>query len=233
MVLLHIDSRHRSQNSPISNATFKLVRPLQGMTRARVKSASFFNTFHNISDGSNVLITSSGSITVPPAFYTATTFVALLDAQLVGLFGGAGPYVAFDPGTNTVNFILGANSIDGMNSSMAEILGLDQNATLTGIFSTFLHLAFPLYVCFSSPLLTTHGEHIHAGKDPSHIQIQPFLTIPVSSGYLDQQVFDPVLPEHWVPLHNSGTHIDIRVFDPSSGREYTESTHWSLLIEIE
>ena len=203
------------------------------MTRARVRSASFFNTFHNISEDSNVLLTSSGSITVPPAFYTAPTFVALLNAQLVGLFGGAGPYVAFDAGTNTVNFVLGANSIDGINSSMAETLGLDQNVTLTGIFSTFLHLAFPSYVCFSSPLLTTHGEHIHAGKQPSHIQIQPFLTVPVSSGYLDQQVFDPVLAEGWIPLHNSGTHIDIRVFDPSSGREYTEATHWSLLIEIE
>ena len=124
------------------------------------------------------------------------------------------------------------NSVNG-NSSMAETLGLGENGTITGIFSTFLHLAFPSYVCFSSPLLTAHGEHIHAGKQPSHIQIQPFLTVPISSGFLDQQVFDPVLAEGWLPLHNSGSHIDIRVFDPSSGREYTEATHWSLLIEIE
>ena len=233
MVLLHIDSRHRSPNSSISNATFKLTRPLQGMTRARVRSASLFSNFHNVSEDNNVLITSSGSITMPPAFYTASTFVALLDAQLIAVFGGTGPYVGFDQSSNTLNFILGANSIDGVGSNMAETLGLSENATNTGIFSTFLHLAFPSYVCFSSPLLTAHGEHIHAGRQPSHSQIQPFLTVPISSGFLDQQVHDPALSELWQPLHNSGSHIDIRVYDPSSGREYTEATHWSLLIEIE
>ena len=96
-----------------------------------------------------------------------------------------------------------------------------------------LPVSFPSYVCFSSPLLTTSNQHIHAGKQPSHIQIQPFLTVQISSGFLDEQVHDPALSELWLPLHNSGSHIDIRVFDPSSGREYTEATHWSLLIEIE
>ena len=140
MTLLHIDSRHRSPNSSISNATFKLTRPLKGMTRARVRSASFFNNFHNISSDNNGLITSSGSITLPPAFYTASTFVALLDAQMIAVFGGVGPYVAFDAGSNTLNFVLGANSIDGIGSSMAETLGLSENATNTGMFSTELCL---------------------------------------------------------------------------------------------
>ena len=232
MPLLHIDSRFRTNNSSISNSTFNLTRPIRGVTRARVRSVSFFNTFNNISADDNELVTSSGTVTIVPAFYTAPTFVAVLDAQLAAAFG-AGPYVSFDASTNTLNWTLGANTVDGISSTMAETLGLPENATITGTFTSPLHLAFPSYLSLASPSFTSHEQNVHAGRPQQHIQVQPFATIPISSGYLGQQVHDPALPEQWMNVSNSLSTINIRLFDPSSGREYTEASHWSMLIEFE
>ena len=233
MPLLHIDSRFRTNNSSISNATFNLTRPLRGVTRARVRSVSFFNTFNNVSVDDNELMTSGGTVTIAPAFYEASTLVAVLDAQLLAVFGGAGPYVAFDTATNTLNWTLGANTVDGVGSTMAETLGLPENATLTGTFTSPLHLAFPSYLSMASPSFTSHEQNFHAGRPQQHIQIQPFCTIPISSGYLGQQVHDPALAEPWMNVSNSLSTIAIRLFDPASGREYDEASHWSMLIEFE
>jgi len=194
---------------------------------------SFFNTFNNISADDNELVTSSGTVTIVPAFYIASTLVAVLDARLVAAFGGVGPYVSFDAATNTLNWSLGANTIDGVSSSMAETLGLDENATITGTFTSPLHLAFPSYLSMASPSFTSHEQNIHAGRPQQHIQVQPFTTIPISSGYLGQQVHDPALPESWMNVSNTLSTINIRLFDPSSGREYEEASHWSMLIEFE
>ena len=233
MPLLHIDSRFRTNQSSISNSTFNLTRPIRGVTRARVRSVSFFNTFNNVSADDNQLVTSSGAITIVPAFYVASTLVAVLDAQLAAAFGGAGPYVAFDASNNTLNWTLGTNTVDGVGSSMAETLGLDENATITGTFQSPLHLAFPSYLSMASPSFTSHEQNVHAGRPQQHIQVQPFVTIPISSGYLGQKVHDPALPEPWMNVSNTLSTINIRLFDPSSGREYEEASHWSGLIEFE
>jgi len=198
-----------------------------------VRSVSFFNTFNNVSVDDNQLVTSSGTVTISPAFYVASTLVAVLDAQLVAVFGGAGPYVVFDASTNTLNWTLGANAIDGVSSSMAETLGLDENATITDTFTSPLHLAFPSYLSLASPSFTSHEQNVHAGRPQQHIMVQPFCTIPISSGYLGQQVHDPALAEQWMNVSNTLSTIHIRLFDPSSGREYEEASHWSALIEFE
>jgi len=193
---------------------------------------SFFNTFNNISADDNELVTSSGAITIAPAFYEASTLVAVLDAQLALAFG-AGPYVSFDASTNSLNWTLGANTIDGISSTMAETLGLPEHANITGTFTSPLHLAFPSYLSLASPSFTSHEQNVHAGRPQTHIQIQPFVTIPISSGYLGQQVHDPALPEPWMNVSNTLSTINIRLFDPASGREYEEASHWSMLIDFE
>ena len=244
MPLLHIDSRFRtpSSTSTVSNASFTLTRPAQNVHRARVRSVSFFNNFNNINVDNDTLATSSGYIVLPHAFYTASELESALEQQLSTLFATPytpGTYVTLNTSNNTLDWTLGVNTIDGVSSSLAQTLGLPRSAVLIGTFTTPLHLAFPAYISLSSPQFITAESNVHAGRASTHIQVQPFVSIPISSGYLSQQVHEPNLSEPWITFTSPRkqgitlSHIDVRLVDPSSGRELTEATHWSTLIEFE
>ena len=129
---LILDSRTRTSNN-VYNATFQLTKPISRVIKARVKHVQFANTLYNIGDGENTLVLSTGTLIIPPGFYTPTELVALLHAICV---------VTYNAGK--LNWTLGAVSITTQSTTMREILCLTLNTTYIGTFNTQLYLASPL-----------------------------------------------------------------------------------------
>ena len=233
MTLLHIDSRYRTRSSSASHADFNMIR-VPRMSRFRVKSFNFYNTLHNISDHNNTLVTSRGTITIPPGFYDVTSFMVLLDVQLMNVFGNVGPHIELDRTTNTLTWSLGTESIDGAASTISDVLNLDKNsAALSGDFTSILHLSVPANISLSSPQLNVGEHNFHAGQDAStHTSIQPFLTAPISVPYLIQQVYDQTEPYVIFDAPLNISRLTIKVFNPATGNEYHNLTHWNLILEF-
>jgi hypothetical protein len=235
MTFLHVDSRHRRPGTSHYNADFNLVRPLRGVRRARVKSVQFVNTFFNITSQNNTLSTSAGSVMVLPVGYLpANDFVTALNAALVVAFG-TGSYATLDAVTNEIDWILGINTVDG-SSPMADLLGLNNNnAALTGSFSSTLHLARPQYLSWSCSQLQSTGS-VHTGVNPQD-GLQPFAVIPVTSAYLSAQTYEPTVERELVldSGRNGRTisQLSFRIQDPSSGRDITELSSWAAVIEFQ
>jgi hypothetical protein len=238
MTFLHIDSRHRRRTTSPHNAIFDLSRPMQRIKTARLKSLVFVNSIDNISEGWNdTLLTSGGPVVLAPYFYTATELVEVLNANLsLTASYGAGTWVSLDPNNNRLNWTLGTNTISGY-SSMGELLGLpNANAALTGSFTTTLHLARPLYVSWSCNELRGGAGNIHAGHTDPKDSLQPLCVIPVTSGYLEQQVYEPTVERALVldSSRNGATlsSLNFRVVDPANGRDLTELASWGAVFEL-
>ncbi len=75
---LTLDSRTRTSNN-VHNTTFQLTKPISRCIKLGWNTYnSFANTLYNVGNGENVLVLSTGSLTVPPGFYSPAEFVALL-----------------------------------------------------------------------------------------------------------------------------------------------------------
>ena len=177
---LYIDSRSRNLGSTISNPTFLLEKKVTKIKRLRVKSISFANTFHNISDENNRLSTSSGDVIMPPGHYDASVFTVSLNAALVNAFG-AGSYVTFSQTTNEIEWNLGANSILPSQSTMSNVLGLNNKTSVTGSHVTTLYLATPSHISFLCKQLS-NDSHIYV--DEKHENFSPVITVPIQTPYL-------------------------------------------------
>ena len=95
---LILDSRTRTSNN-VYNATFQLTKPISRVTKVRVKHVQFANTLYNIGDGENTLVLSTGTLIIPPGFYTPTELVALLQTICVVTYN-----------TGKLNWALGVDS---------------------------------------------------------------------------------------------------------------------------
>jgi hypothetical protein len=155
---LILDSRTRTSNN-VYNATFQLTKPISRVNKVRVKHVQFANTLYNIGDGENTLVLSTGTLIIPPGFYTPTELVALLHAICV---------VTYNAGK--LNWTLGAGvSITTQSTTMREILGLTLNTTYTGTFITQLYLASPMNIDFiSSQITDTNGYVVYSGRDRTY-----------------------------------------------------------------
>ena len=234
---LYIDSRYRTRGSTRSSPSFNLIRPVPNVRTARVRSLQFVNTFHNLTVDNNTLLTSSGTVSVTEGFYSGINYVLALHASLVVAFG-AGSYVTFNSIYNTLDWTLGANTIDGTSaSSMASLLGLNNNdPALTGSFSSTLHIARPMYLAWSCAQLQPAGDrNYHVGE--SKESLQPCMTIPVTSGYLEAQTYQPSTPPTII-LDRGGpgvtlSRLDFTIRDASTGTEVRELADWSCLVEFD
>ena len=65
---------------------------------------------------------------IDPSFYDVTSFMVLLDVQLMNIFGGVGPYVSLDRTTNTLSWTLGTESINAAASTISDVLNLDNTS---------------------------------------------------------------------------------------------------------
>ena len=230
--ILHIDSRHRRHDSYVAQASFDLIRPVRNVRKAIVQSIQFVNNLHNITTDNNTLQTSSGTVIIAPLYYNGVNFVLQLNTQLVSVFG-AGTYVTFNSLTNEIDWTLGVNTIDGVTSAMKDVLGLSWDAALTGSFTTMLSLALPQYISFSCSQLRS-SQNIYVGDSEAKDSQQPFVVLPISSGYLEAQTWVPTYPvEILLSSGQNGTTIsklDFTITDPGSGRVINEMTSWAMVL---
>ena len=218
---LILDSRTRTSNN-VYNATFQLTKPISRVNKVRVKHVQFANTLYNIGDGENTLVLSTGTLIIPPGFYTPTELVALLQAICV---------VTYNAGK--LNWTLGAVSITTQSTTMREILGLTLNTTYTGTFITQLYLASPMNIDFiSSQITDTNGYIVYSGRDRT-MNTQPFFICPVTEGYGNMCVYSPY-NMHDIQIGNGSlSQLDFLICDNNSGRVLKELSHWSILLEVD
>ena len=233
--ILHLDSRSRLPLSTVSNASFLLPRPLSKVRKLKVKSVQFINTFNNISTNNNRISTNLGEITIPPKYYTAQILVLdEINNQLQLLECGS---VSLDDRTNKLSWNLNTLVVINTNlSTMNDILGLRHNTLYTSSFETQLFLATPQYISFSCDRLIGSDLSNIFPESKDEFGFQPFITIPVSSGYLQSQTHEP-LYERTITLDSGRNGIDIpmltiKVYDNHTRREINEITHWAMTLEF-
>ena len=225
---LHVDSRRRNAKSTTSRAEFDMPVHIRGLHQFRVKYFSFCNQLYNIVTGSNDTLVTGSTSTIPQGYYTHAQLVAAIDALVPGILT-AGPGGA-------LKWTLGAATIDVVNTTMRDVLGLsDRQNTFTGTFTTYANLATPQSVCLYSPQLVGPERErvVHAGL--AQHTLQSFLNIPVTAphGSVDTYMSDTESP---ILLDKQGhaelSKLQILVVDPSTERELTEIGNWSLLLEL-
>ena len=219
---LILDSRTRTSNN-VYNATFQLTKPISRVKTVRVKHVQFANTLYNVADGENTLVLSTGTLTMPPGFYTPTEFVTLLQTICS---------VTYNSGRLT--WALGAVSIVVAATTMREILGLTQNSTYTNTFTTQLYLASPMNTDFiSSQITDTQGYIVYSGRDRPRANNQPFFIAPVTEGNGKMCMYSPY-NMHDIQIGNGSlSQLDFLICDNNSGRVLTELSHWSMLLEVD
>ena len=233
MVLVHLDSKSRDITSrSICDCSFSLNVPITNVSQYRVQNISFYNTFHNINITNNKLLVNSGVISIEPGFYNASVFVSILNAQLSSLIGTVADYLTLDTTNNRLIWDIGTNII--YSSTMSDTLGLPKSINVSGSFHSALFLADPNYLSISSPQLNLE-QNIHGGVRGKDDQPTSFLTVPISVPYLSQTVYDNRMYDNrFKQFGNNMTfsRIDITLSDPQSGRFYSETVHWSMIIEF-
>ena len=219
---LILDSRTRTSNN-VYNATFQLTKPISRVKTVRVKHVQFANTLYNVADGENTLVLSTGTLTMPPGFYTPTEFVALLQT-ICSVTYNAGKLI----------WALGVGvSIVLATTTMREILGLTQNSTYTNTFTTQLYLASPMNTDFiSSQITDSHNYVVYSGRERP-MNNQPFFIAPVTEGNGKMCMYSPY-NMHDIQIGNGSlSQLDFLICDNNSGRVLTELSHWSMLLEVD
>ena len=227
--VLLLDSRQRSHGS-VHNATFLLPRPITRESRFRVKSLQFVNTFNNITNENNIISTNSGDIVIPEGNYTADELVNEINTQLI--IG----QVTLDHRTNILSWDINSGIIDTSLSTVSDILGFDRNVTYTQQFQTRLFLALPQMLSFICDRFGSDRSTI-IPESRDQYRFNPFITLAVSSAYLEQQTYTNERNEHVINLDRGGNGVDIPTLtitavDPYTRRQITELTHWAMLLEF-
>lgn len=201
-----------------------------------MKNVSWAHTVSNVRSENNVLFTNAGTVTVDQGFWTPQELVDELNTQLQTLFGTANTYAVFDPTNHTIAWQLGAGEqiyASHATSTMRDTIGLGHN-TFTGptTFTSRVFLADPVSVSFVSPQLQPGDLHIQSGPRNFH----PFLTAPVTGGYLDMCHYEPPVHQE-IRFNTPGITVagmlDVELVDTATGVELTEVAQWSMQIEIE
>jgi hypothetical protein len=189
-----------------------------------VKYVQFANTLFNVRDGQNVLgLIGLDKGIVPPAFYTPSELVALINSFGIGIS------ITYVQASNSLQWDVGDGVVDMTNSSLRETLGLQTGQTYTKIFTTGLFLAAPMNVDFISPQLQT-SYYSYSGRERA-TNTQPLITVPVNSGYGAMCVYQP---STLASLDAGGiqfAQLNFRVCDSLTGDELPEIGHWSMQIE--
>jgi hypothetical protein len=218
---LILDSRTRTSNNAY-DACFQLSKPISRVHSVRVKFAQFANTLYNVAPGENTIVLSTGTLIMPPGFYTPTEFVALLQTICS---------VTYNAGK--LSWTLGAVSIVVAATTMREVLGLTLNTTYTGTFNSRLYLASPMNLDFScSEITDTQGYIVYSGRERA-MNNQPFLSIPVTEGYGSMCFYSPHNMYDIKMGNSSLSQLDFLLCDSNSGRVLTELSHWSMLLEVD
>jgi hypothetical protein len=190
-----------------------------------MKYVQFANTLFNVRDGQNVLgLVGLDQGIVPPAFYTPSELVALINSFGIGIS------LTYVQASNSLVWDVGTGVVDTINSSLCDTLGLQTGQTsYTGTFTTGLFLAAPMNVDFISPQLQT-SYYSYSDRERA-TNTQPLITVPVLSGYGSMCVYQPST----LALLDAGgvqfSQLDFRVCDSLTGNMLPEIGHWSMQLE--
>ena len=143
---IYIGSERRTSESTIYHANIPLQNPLQGTYK--LKEARFPNSAYNIHSNNNTVITSLGTGTVSPGFYTSSSLPSALQTALGGTFT-----VTFNSITNKIT-IANSNSFTITGGTMLNVLGMQVTSVAatsvegTGLFNLSYDL-LNFYVCIN------------------------------------------------------------------------------------
>lgn len=231
--LVYLDSR-RSTGARPSNCFFQLNQPIIGGTQSRLVSFVFSNSLFNVTSENNTLVFSTTTVVIPSGHYSFSQLVTYLDTQLlatpafVALMGGA-PNAVVLSASNTALWTIGTNVLQG--GTFYPNLVLQAGTTATGNFETLLFLASPMAIALNSPSI--QGPSRFVNSVPQAIT-SPFYVANVESSFGEMESSSPSLQLQWVcPLSHANVQgLNVVVTDPENGRELTELSHWSALLEI-
>ena len=235
---IHLDSRSRENYTSISQSTFSLSKSICDVKGVRVKHVQIANTIFNIRLGLNDQITLSvdngvsytNQTYITPGFYTNSEYTSLLNTYLQGAMSVSTTCVALNSTNNTLSWTLPTGLyIDGLNSTSRHVLGLgDVNST--GSFTTKLFLGSPMSVSFVCPQL--QSTYNVFASDSMASRIEPFLSVPLKSGYGLIEYFEPTT-QYFIQLSNvTLSSLDFRIVDSFSGQIINEIGNWSIELEV-
>jgi hypothetical protein len=219
---LCLDTRTRSEGE-IWNPTFQLSKPISRIKSARIRCVQFGNTLYNIKQGENVLSMLSGSsVVLPPGFYRADELITKLRLVVD---------VTYDSTTGLLTWNIQVGSINFVHTTLQEILGLNGQVS-TGQFVTRLFLASPMNVDFVSPqLMNSSGAVVYGYRSSDNYQ--PFVTVPIASGYGVMNVYLPMNMPSLQLGDGSLSTMSVVCLDNEDGRLLKEMVHWSMIIEVD
>jgi hypothetical protein len=234
---LHLDSRSRDTHTLTYAPTFSLTRTICNVKQVRVKHVQIANTIHNIRADFNdqISISVDAGVTfetytyLTPGFYSGVRLVASLNTFLQGLSGLSG-VVTLDAANSKLNWSLPDNVlVDGRASTTRDILGLNDEV-YDGTYETLLFLAAPMSISFVCPQL--QSTYNVFSSQHRMARIEPFLTLPLVSGYNTMEYFAPRQMFTIELGKQTLSTLDFRVVDTISGTLLTELSQWSMELEI-
>ena len=225
---LLIDSRHRDVNTPIYAPSFRISQPIHGVKHVKVKWVQYGNLTHNIRSSNNTFSISQDNgttyldVSIPVGFYTA--------ADLVDAINTASPIptdiVSFVEANNTLNWSLPTGVVlNGMPSTMYNVLGISKIQTYIGTFSSTLYLALPNAISFSCQQLQSHSSIISTSGQPDN---GAFFTVPITVGYGQTGHYE-ASDQGFIHLNGVNlSQLSFSLKDLGTGEPLKEASHWTM-----
>ena len=185
--ILLIDSRDRSPQSTVDNATFELSRPIIGTRKCQVLFCMTYNTLFNVISPYNTLVIDGNTISISPGYYTGSSIVNSVDVTLKTIDPSLG--VTYNSISGNASFILGAHTITSTPLSF-EMLGI-KAASATGSFQTTINTTYPAVLSFHSPELSCDSMRT---TNRNQLDATPFLTVPLYAQYNNLNYYQSNFP---------------------------------------
>lgn len=230
---LYLDSRQSSGPRP-SSCFFNLNQTINNAIQVKVLSFVFANTLFNVIAPFNTLVFSTVTITVPPGFYAFSDFITYINTAMLA----SAPFVTalgMNPNgialsaQNTALWSLGTNVLMGGGLYSTFIL---QPGNYTASFDSPIFLAAPQALSLISPSLSGNNSRFATAFG---VPISaPFYTQAVGSGFGEmEQPSTSIEMQSKTELNYAQLdQITVLIADPNTGREVSELSMWSLLLEI-
>jgi hypothetical protein len=185
----------------------------------------FANTLYNVTSYTNTLyIDGVLAATIIPGFWNSDDFAVELNTQLQTFFSTVSNVVTLNSSTNVLTWVLPSGSIT--TSPVNRILGVIGYPT--GSFTTSLFLVGPTQLGFNSPQLQSFSYN-NAGQ---HALVAG--VIPVTSGNLDVQFFEPHRNEWMLAFEPrlSFNLFQVNITDNRSGNAAEGLGEWSAVFVV-
>ena len=230
--LVHLASTQSVGVRP-SSAQYILNNQIINATQLRVVSFSYANNFWNVVDGANTLVFNSGVVTVPSGYYTFVDLIHYINQSLLTLPAFLANFISLNAvvltNQNAAAWTIGSNVLQG--GGLYPVFLLARGQQYSGNFETPIWLSSPLAIALNSASFQGANRFVTTAPLPTS---SPFYVEQVTSAYGEVSSSEASIDLGWkTPLgHENLSLITIVVTDVTTGRELTEMSHYSLLLEI-